>query len=92
MSKKSFIKDPGDVLDYQINWADWLADDTISGTKSTWTVETGITEDSNTNTTTGTIIWVSGGTAGENYNLVNHIETVSGRKADRTIVIKVRER
>jgi len=43
-----FLKDPDAVLDYGFDWSDWLADgETIS--TSTWTVETGITKDSDSN-------------------------------------------
>jgi hypothetical protein len=94
MSKKIFIKDPDGVLDYDIDWTDWLNGDTINtgDTDSTWTVPTGITKDSDSKTTTGTIVWVSGGTVGQDYKLVNHITTVAGREDDRTIIIKVREK
>lgn len=85
-----FIKDPDAVLDYQIDWSDWLGSDTISS--SSWTVPTGITKDSDTNDTTSTIIWLSGGTVGTTYSIINHIVTASGRKDDRTIYIEVQER
>jgi len=87
---ETFAKDPDAVLDYQVDWSDWLDTDTIS--TSTWTVPTGITKDSDTNTTTAATIWLSGGTAGTSYNIVNHIVTAAGREDDRTIIIKVRER
>lgn len=86
----SYVKDPAAVLDYSINWTDWLPDgDTI--TTSTWTADAGITMDSDSNTTTAATVWVSGGTVGESYNLVNHIVTADGREDDRTIIIRVRE-
>jgi len=90
-----FDKDPSAVLDYQIDWTDWLAltppgtADTIS--TSTWTVPTGITKASDSKTTVKTTVWVSGGTAGQQYELVNRIVTVAGRTAERTIVIWCRE-
>lgn len=87
---QTFLKDPSAVLDYQINWATWLGSDTIS--TSTWTVPTGITKDSDTKTTTTTTIWLSGGTAGREYNLVNKIVTAGGRTEERMIVIKVIQR
>lgn len=87
---QQFIKDPDSVLDYQVDWSDWLDGDTIS--TSDWTVPTGITEDSDSNSTTSATIWLSGGTAGNEYECVNQIVTAAGRTADRTIVIKVEER
>jgi hypothetical protein len=86
----TFFKDPDAVLDYAIDWSDWLGSDTIS--TSTWTVPTGITEDSESETTTVATIWLSGGTAGVKYDLVNEIVTAGSRTANRTIRIDVRER
>ncbi|MCK5783867.1 MAG: hypothetical protein KAH06_05430 [Desulfobacterales bacterium] len=85
-----FLKDPNAVLDYQADWSDWLGDDTIS--TSDWILPTGIIEDSATNTTTTATIWLSGGTAGTSYTLVNRIVTAGGRTEDRTITIVCQER
>jgi len=85
-----FLKDPNAVLDYQVDWSDWLDEDTISS--SAWTVPDGITKDSDTTTTTTTTIWLSGGTAGTEYTLVNRIVTAGGRTEDRTITILCQER
>jgi hypothetical protein len=87
---QAFEKDPQAVLDYGIDWSDWLGADTISA--STWTVPSGITKDSDTNTTTTTTIWLSGGTVDTDYELVNHITTAGAREDDRTITIRVRQR
>ncbi len=82
-----FVKDPNAVLDYVLDWGAWLVSDTIS--TSNWTVPSGITKDSSTNTTTTATIWLSGGTAGEEYLLINRITTAAGRTEDRTIQITV---
>jgi len=87
---QAFEKDPQAVLDYAIDWSDWLGSDTIS--TSAWTVPAGITKDSDSNTTTTTTIWLSGGTADTDYELINHIVTAGGREDDRTITIRVRQR
>lgn len=86
----SYVKDPDAVLDYVIDWSDWLDSDTIS--TSDWTVETGITEDSDSNTTTTATIWLSGGTVNDRYIVTNRIVTVGGRTDDRSISIYVREK
>lgn len=75
------------TLDYQVNWATWLGSDTI--VTSTWTVETGLTKDSISNTTTTATVWLSGGTVDETYEVVNTIVTTGGRTDYRTIVIEV---
>ena len=59
---------------------------------STWTVPSGITKDSDSGTTTKATIWLSGGTAGEDYDLVNHVVTSSDREDDRTITVAVRQK
>lgn len=88
----SFVKDPDAVLDYAIDWTDWLASrgsDTISA--SAWIVPDGITKDSDEFTDTVATIWLSGGTAGETYSLTNRVTTAGGRVQDKTIKIKVKE-
>lgn len=87
----TFEKDPNAVLDYVIDWGDeWLATGDEIDT-STWSVPAGITKDSDSKTTTTTTIWVSGGTDGVTYDIVNRIVTTGGRTDDRTITIIVRE-
>lgn len=90
MPDNEYIKDPDAVLDYEIDWATWLGDDTISA--SEWTVPAGITKDSDSNTTTTATIWLSGGTVETTYALVNHITTTAGRENDQTIKIIMREK
>jgi hypothetical protein len=88
---KTFVKDPDAVLDYKMDWADWLnSTDTIIA--SSWVAGTGLTVDSNTNSGTYTTVWLSGGTAGSTYLVTNSIETSEGRQDDRTIMIQCMER
>lgn len=90
MSLKFPTKDPEAVLDYEVDWSDWLDTDTIAS--STWTVADGITKDSDSNTTTTATIWLSGGTAGTTYELLNHIVTNAGREDERTVKITVKQK
>lgn len=87
---QSFMKDVDAVLDYTIDWSTWLGSDTISS--SSWSVETGITEDSDTNDTDSATVWLSGGAAGTTYAVTNSIVTAAAREEDRTIYITVQER
>lgn len=82
-----YLKDPVDVLDWQINWATWLGVDTI--VTSTWTVPTGITQVTETETATAATIWLSGGTAGQSYTIANKIVTTLGRTKKQSITIVV---
>ena len=91
MSVAQYLKDPDAVLDYGFDWSDWLADgETIS--TSTWTIPTGLTEDSETETTTATKVWLSGGTAGTDYTITNKIVTSDSRTDERSMTIRVQER
>lgn len=85
-----FTKDPDAVLDYRWDWSDWLDEDTISS--SDWVLPDGIVEDSSTHTGTTTTIFLSGGTVGTTYSVINRITTAAGRIDDRTAKFKVREK
>jgi len=82
-------KDPDAVKDYVIDLTAWLDEDTISTTA--WTVPSGITKDSDSKTTTTATIWLSGGTAGQEYGLVCRVVTACGRTEDFAITVPVRE-
>ena len=84
----SFIKDPGSILDYTIDWDQgWLAGgETIS--TSVWKISpTGLTQDSEAETTTTATITVSGGTHAVSYYVTNVITTSAARTGERTIRI-----
>jgi len=83
-------KAPTKPLDYTIDWSSWLSTgDTV--TTSTFTLETGLVEDSKANTTTTTTITVSGGVAGTTYSVKNSIVTANALETDRTFYIQVAE-
>ena len=81
-------KDPDDVDSFGIDWATRLDGDTIAS--STWTVPDGLTQDSSSNTTTTTTVWLSGGTDGDDYEVLNRITTTGGRTIDQTVKLRVR--
>jgi len=86
----SITKDPQAVLDYQLNWSNWLTGDTIAA--STITPAAGLTLDSEANTTTTQTAWLSGGAAGVTYDVVFEITTDGGRTDQRTLAVIVMER
>lgn len=90
MSLKTFVKDPNATLDYILKWAPWLRGDFID--TSSWIVPAGLTLENEDQTSTTTTAWLSGGTVGESYEVVNRITTIGGRTEDRTLTIKIRER
>jgi hypothetical protein len=85
-----FLHDSEAVLDYTVDWTDWIGADTISSV--TWTVATGLTKESQANTTTTATVWISGGTVGTDYSVECKITTAGGRTDERTITIRVRNR
>ena len=86
----TFTKDPNAALDYSIDWHLWLGTDTIL--TSTWGIPTGLTKVNEAFTTTGTTVWLSGGTAVSTYSVVNRITTAGGRTEDRTLYIICKNR
>ena len=85
-------KDPGSVERFTINWAEVLAEPTVAETISTsvWTVPSGITKDSQSNTTTTVTLILSGGSIGQ-YNIQNRITTSGGQTLDKTFVVPIKE-
>lgn len=88
----SVNKDPQSVLDYTIDWSDWLEDDTI--TASTWAIvaDSGLTQPfSPSFTTLTTTIWLGAGTvSSQSYTVTNHITTIGGRQEDAELQVTVK--
>jgi len=95
-------KDPSAVLDYRFDWApktnhsgfsDWLnAGELI--TSYSVTVPAGIVKDSDelTDNDTSVTVWISGGSDGVEYSIVNEVTTNQGRTDSRTVIIPVQVR
>jgi len=90
----SFVKDPQATLDYLVDWAAYLGTDTIA--TSTFTVDAGITVGTGlqapSNTPTSATVWLSGGSVGQTYKVVNKIVTAAGRTDERTFMLSVQNR
>lgn len=88
---KKFVQDPDEVLDYTIDWSEWLASgDTIVA--ATATGPTGITVGQTVFTINEVTIWVQGGIAGTSYDIEIHVTTNGGRQGDRTITIQIKDK
>lgn len=87
----SIIKDPEAVLDYAVDWgSQWLGVDVIAA--SSWSVsgpDGDLVVDTSSFTDDIATVWLSGGTLGGKYAVINHITTSEGREDDRTIVVTV---
>lgn len=95
VGKPTIVKDPNAVLDYTLDWSEWLEPltDTIA---SVAVAVTGVTLDHTTNDGTSVTIWVSGGTVGTPGSARVRITTVGTgarpRTDDRTVYFKIKER
>lgn len=90
-------KDPYAVLDYTLNWSNWLtSDDTISSISVSVETISGdsapLAVDSTTNTPSLTTAYISGGTVGNIYNVEYRITTANNLQDSRNFRIKVVER
>lgn len=86
-----FVKDPDERLDYTELWTDFLASgETISSVS--WTVPSGLTNYSTSNTTTTATIWLTGGTHGQEYLVAGKVTTSASRIAERSFKIICRNK
>lgn len=84
-------KAPNEVLDYSLDWSDFLTGGERI-TSSTWAVNpTGLTTSYSSNTTAATTITLSSGSHGETYYCKNTIVTDGSpnRTGVRTVILKV---
>lgn len=82
------VKDSLEVLDYAIDWSSRLGDDTIAS--STFSVISGgLVIDSQDNTTTHSLVWLSGGTVGQTAKIACLVVTAEGREFREVIGVPV---
>lgn len=88
-------KDPNEVLDYTLDWAD---DDTpalVAGeTIVTFTpsvVEGNVVIDSSSQAGGVTTVWLSGGTAGTACKILHRVTTSAGRTYDVTARLRIKD-
>lgn len=91
MSLKWPPKDPGETLDYDIDWTSRLNGTTITG--STWSVNgTSLVTSNPTNSTTMTKVTLSGGTLNQTYTLLNTITTALNGTMVERVTIKIKQK
>jgi hypothetical protein len=77
-------QDKDAYLDYNLDWADWLASgDSIAN--SSWSADTALTLNTSAHNSTITSIWVQGGVPNTWYALVNTVTSAAGRVDQRVI-------
>ena len=82
-------KDPDETIDVTLDYTALLNGATISS--SSWSLASGITSPSSSNTTTATTLRVTGGTLGQKYKAKNTIEATSGQIFVRRVVFMLME-
>lgn len=91
MVESNYTKDPSAVLDYVFDWTEWLETlETISS--HVITVDTGLTNDSDSESAGEVTVWLSGGTANTDYIVACKIVTSLTRTDERSINIRCRNR
>ena len=89
-----FQKQPGDQLDYDIDFSDWFPDDdSITGVTAESDVPDDLTIVSASVASSGLTvkIWVAGGVNGETYKITATVSTAGGRIKELEFKIRVRE-
>lgn len=71
-------KDPNEVLDYQLDWAD---EDSPRLEEGESFAPSGLTT-----------VWLSGGTAGEKCVILNRVTTSEGRTYDQSVNLRIRDK
>jgi hypothetical protein len=84
-----FTKDPSAVKDYTVDWSTYLGADTIL--TASWVVPSAITATSPTKTSTTATVWISGGVAGDTYQVTSRVTTAGGRQDDRSFLLTIQE-
>ena len=88
------VKGPDEVLDYEQDYATVMAqtspEDIIS--TSTWTADNGVIVDSESETTTKAMVWLSGGRSWTYATIQNTITTRDNRTYTRQMILEIRPR
>lgn len=85
-------KDPADVLDYDINYQDWLpSGDTITTVTTDVSPAGELAVDSVQISSPEVKAWVSGGVDGTTYTITVTAATTGGRVKEETFKVRVKE-
>lgn len=81
--------DPDAIVDYAMDWTQWLAGDNLDTVA--WTITNG-TEASSSNTTKVATVFIQSATPGKWVSMRCEITTTGGRTEHRTIKARAREK
>jgi hypothetical protein len=86
-------KDPGEILDYQLDWSRRLdAGDRIVTAAFSLTVPAGLAIASQSFTDSAAKVWLTSGTAGEEAEILCRIDTEGGRTFEQSVHLAIAER
>jgi len=92
-----FVKDPNALLDYKVDWGDWLLDDAIvSAIAFTDTLASAQTSGLRIASTTisasaAVVVWLSAGVLDTEYTITSRIWTSAGRRNDESFTVVIEE-
>jgi len=82
--------DPDAILDYPVDFSDWLGDD-VYASHTVMTTE-GLTVQSSDFAGGVVTVWLTGGTLGRKASFTVRMVTAAGRRDDRTLWLKIKDR
>lgn len=85
-------KDPQEVLDYVVNWAPRLRDETIVSSAFTIAAGANVSIVANSFSNTATTVWLAGGTHGRDARVTNSVTTSAGRTFEETVTLSIRQK
>jgi hypothetical protein len=86
-----FIKQPGEILDYDVDFSEWFENRTDTPASHTATAETGITIVSSQLSGSVVKVILSGGTDGEAYKVTVRLTTSAGLVKEVDFQVKLKE-
>jgi len=90
---KQFYLDPEEFLDYTLDWAEWLEEDSINSFQPFWDDPEIIIEyDTHGFTPKTTTFWATGGVVNKSYLVTTRINTTMSRIAERTVRLIVKDK
>ncbi len=89
MSFPHTIKDPASVLDYEVDWTNWLSpiNDTITSVQ--WIVPADLTVTQQSHTSTVATVWLSGGTLDVVDMVTCRLTSTGGRTEDYSFLVQI---
>ena len=88
-----FTKDPDDISEFALEWAEWLpAGDSVDSEETVTTAPSGITLADQFVSDAKTVVQVSGGTHGTDYTFLTRMVTANGLSRDQSFIVRVRSR